>query len=59
MFFTYGVYIPLTIIPKGSINRESSEYYNGVMQSRTTCTGKYKNTLIYGIGTFAGLSRVC
>ena len=33
-----------------------SNYNNGIIQSSTVCTGTYKSTLMYGIGTFTGLS---
>lgn len=54
--FTFGIYFPVTILPKGSITRDVSEYYNGVLEQKTTCTGKYDHTIGFGIGSFAGVS---
>lgn len=56
LFFTFGIYFPVTILPKGSITRDVSEYYNSVLEQKTTCTGTYDNTFGFGIGSFAGVS---
>lgn len=54
--FSFGGYIPFTILPKGSITRKESETDNGVLQMNTDCTGTYKGTLMFGIGSFADIS---
>lgn len=54
--FIFGVYVPVTVLPKGSITRDIEEYYNSVLEQKTECTGKFKQTVGFGIGSFAGIS---
>ena len=54
--FSFGVYVPLTILPKGEITRDVKSYDDQVLQSKTECIGTYKGTLGYGIGSFAGIN---
>jgi hypothetical protein len=54
--FSFGVYIPLTFVPKGEIIRDVKSYNNGTLMQKTYCTGTYKSTMAYGIGTFAEIN---
>lgn len=54
--FTFGGYIPLTILPKGKIENMESNYINDVQTQYFYGTGTYKPTLGFGIGVFGGIS---
>lgn len=54
--FTFGAYVPFTILPKGEYTRESTNYQDNVMTSQMTGTAKYKGTMGIGIGVFGGVS---
>jgi len=53
--FNFGVYVPLTYLPKGKITRDILHSTNGAVSSRTHCEGTYKGTIGFGIGSFAGV----
>lgn len=55
---SFGIFVPLTYLPEGNITRDVSQISNGVLESVTTCSGKYAPALGYGIGSFAGVSTV-
>lgn len=58
--FSFGTFIPLTILPKGTLTREIDSYDTGFSTSsrHTECSGTFKPALGVGIGAFAGVSTV-
>jgi hypothetical protein len=56
LFFTIGVYVPFTILPKGEYTREITYYQNNEKTSYMTGKANYKGTMGIGIGFFGGVS---
>lgn len=56
--FSFGGYIPIYLVTKGSVRRVVDEYDNWVHMSNIDCTGTYKNTIIPGVGVFADFTTV-
>jgi hypothetical protein len=56
--FTFGIYVPFTIMDKGTITRDANSYSYGTLTQNTKCTGTYKPALGAGIGAFAGVNTI-
>jgi hypothetical protein len=56
--FSFGIYVPFTILPEGEITRDVSYYYSGTLTQNTKCTGTYKPALGVGVGSFAGVNTI-
>ena len=56
--FTFGVYVPLTILPKGKVEGTDKNYSYGQLTNDTKYTGTYKPTLGFGIGAFGGVNII-
>jgi hypothetical protein len=56
--FTFGAYVPFTILPKGSQTRDINYYTNYVLTQSTTGKGTIKASMGIGIGAFAGVNII-
>lgn len=54
--FTFGAYVPFTILPKGTITRDVNYYEDNIKTQSTHCNATYKPTLGIGIGAFGGVN---
>ncbi len=56
--FTFGVYVPLTILPRGKGEGGYTYYSATTLSNKSTYTTDYKPTMAFGIGAFGGVSVI-
>ncbi len=56
--FTFGVYVPLTILPRGKAEGVDTYYSAATLSDKATYKTDYKPTMAFGIGAFGGVSVI-